>query len=297
MSEQSALRVSRAAAPASGRAAALRRRYRLLRRPLALVSWAILVAVLVIGFFGPLVTDLDPLRQTREAFLPIGSPGHPLGTDDLGRDVLARMIYGARPLLVVSLVATALAAVLGIGIGLVAGYFGGRVDWWLMRLIDLAVAFPSILLIILIVAGMGAGETGLTLGIGLALAPGLARLARALALRESAKDYVSAAQIGGARTPGIILTEILPNVAGPLLAQSIMTLSTAAGFAAGLSYIGLGIQPPTPDWGYMVAAGQEFLFNAPRLVLLPALATLVFVVACNFVGDDLRDVLDPRSNR
>jgi peptide/nickel transport system permease protein len=122
-------------------------------------------------------------------------------------------------------------------------------------------------------------------------------LARALTAREAARDYVLAARLGGTRSPRIMVQEILPNIAGPMLAQVVMTLSVAAGFAAGLSYLGLGIQPPTPDWGYMVQAGQEFIYTAPRLVVLPATLTLVFVVACNFVGDDLRDALDPRSRR
>lgn len=256
-----------------------------------------MLGILVAGLVGPWLVDADPLRQTKDAFLPIGASGHLLGTDDLGRDLLSRMVHGARPLLIVSIAATAMATVLGVTAGLVAGYAGGRVEALIMRLVDLALAFPSILLIILIVAGMGAGTTSLVLGVGLALAPGMARLARALSMRESRRDYVSAAQLGGTRAPRILLTEVLPNMGGPVLAQAVMTLSTAAGFAAGLSYIGMGIQPPTPDWGYMVAAGQEFLFNAPRLVVLPAAATLLFVVACNFVGDDLRDLLDPRSGR
>jgi ABC-type dipeptide/oligopeptide/nickel transport system permease subunit len=204
------------------------------------------------------------------------------------------MVYGARPLLLVAFLATALAAAVGVSVGLVAGYAGRRVEWVLMRLVDLALSFPSILLVILVVAGQGPGVTSLVVGIGVALAPGLARVARALSAREAARDYVLAARLGGTRTPRILVQEVLPNIAGPMLAQVVMTLSIAAGFAAGLSYLGLGIQPPTPDWGYMVQAGQEFLYRAPRLVLLPAAATLLFVVACNFVGDDLRDALDPR---
>lgn len=267
------------------------------RRPLAIVSWLGLALILLLALVGPFLIGADPLRQTDDAFAPLGTPGHLLGTDDLGRDMAARMVYGARPLLIVSLAATALATLLGGSAGLVAGYAGGRVDAVLMRVVDLAISFPSVLVIVLLVAGMGAGTPSLVLGIGIALAPGLARLARALAVRESGRDYVMSAELGGSRAPRIMVTEVLPNMSGPLLAQAVMTLSTAAGFAAGMSYIGMGIQPPTPDWGYMVAAGQEFLFNAPRLVVLPALATLLFVVACNFVGDDLRDALDPRSNR
>ncbi|MFD7817678.1 ABC transporter permease [Streptomyces sp. NPDC059785] len=260
----------------------------------ATVSWVFLVAIVLTALAGPLLLSADPVRQTGSVLLPFGSPGHPLGTDDLGRDELARLVHGARPLLLVAFASTALAAAIGTGVGLLAGYAGGALEQVLMRAVDLALAFPSILLVILLVATAGPGTTSLVVGVGVSLAPGLARLARALTARETARDYVVAARLGGTRTPRILAQEILPNIAGPMVAQVVMTLSVAAGFAAGLSYLGLGIQPPTPDWGYMVQAGQEFLYTAPRLVVLPAALTLVFVVACNFVGDDLRDALDPK---
>ncbi|GIM96738.1 ABC transporter permease [Paractinoplanes toevensis] len=270
---------------------------RLGRDPIAVVSWLVVALFVLTALIGPLLVSADPTRNTADALLPLGAAGHPLGTDDLGRDELARMVHGARPLLLVAFLSTALAAVLGIGVGMIAGYAGGKVEWVLMRLMDLALAFPSMLLIILIVSAWNPGVGSLVVGIGTALAPGLGRLARALAAREAGRDYVLAARLGGTRAPRILVQEVLPNMAGPMLAQVVMTLSVAAGFAAGLSYLGLGIQPPTPDWGYMVQAGQEFLYTAPRLVVLPAAATLIFVVACNFIGDDLRDALDPRGDR
>ncbi|AXG82252.1 ABC transporter permease [Streptomyces paludis] len=259
-----------------------------------MVSWVFLIAIALTVLVGPWLITADPVRQTSSALLPFGSPGHPLGTDDLGRDELSRLVHGGRPLLFVAFAATALAAVLGTGTGLLAGYAGGAVEQVLMRAVDLALAFPSILLVILLVAAAGPGTTSLVVGVGVSLAPGLARLARALTARETARDYVVAARLGGTRTPRVLVQEILPNIAGPMVAQVVMTLSVAAGFAAGLSYLGLGIQPPTADWGYMVQAGQEFLYSAPRLVVLPATLTLLSVVACNFVGDDLRDAFDPK---
>lgn len=272
-------------------------RRRVARGPLALGSWLVVAAFVLVAAAGPVLVRADPTRGTDQTLLGIGAAGHPLGTDDLGRDELARMVYGARPLLLVAFLATALAAVLGTGVGLLAGGTGRWVEWPLMRAVDLALAFPSMLLIILVVSAWRPGVPSLVVGVGIALAPGLARLARALAAREASRDYVLAARLGGTRMPRILLREVLPNIAGPMLAQVAMTLSVAAGFAAGLSYLGLGIQPPAPDWGYMVQAGQEFLFAAPRLVVLPAAATLIFVVACNFVADDLRDALDPRGAR
>jgi len=264
------------------------------RDPLSALAWLVLVFFLLVALVGPVLIGADPMRQSNNPLLPIGSSGHLLGTDDLGRDELARLVHGARPLLLVALLSTVLATLIGTGVGLVAGYLGGLADQIIMRIVDLALAFPSILLIILLVAGAGAGTTTLVLGIGVSLSPGLARLARALSAREAARDYVLASRLGGSQGLRIMLREILPNIAGPMLAQVIMTMSIAAGFAAGLSYLGLGIPVSTPDWGNMVQAGQEFVLTTPALTVLPAAATLIFVVACNFAGDDLRDALDPR---
>jgi ABC-type dipeptide/oligopeptide/nickel transport system permease subunit len=265
--------------------------------PLALGSWLVVGLFVLVAIFGPLLVGADPVRHTADPLLPMGSARHPLGTDDLGRDLLARMVYGVRPLLVVSSLATLLAAVIGIGAGLIAGYAGGRIDWLLTALTDVALTFPAMLLSILIVAAWRPGVPSLVTGIGATLAPGLARLARALTACEATRDYVLAARLSGARTARILIREVLPNIAGPMLAQVVMTLSVAAGLAAGLSYLGLGIQPPTPDWGYMAQAGQEFLHTAPRLVTLPAAASLLFVVACSLAGDDLRDAVDPERPR
>ncbi|ROO61921.1 peptide/nickel transport system permease protein [Micromonospora sp. Llam0] len=264
---------------------------------LATVSWLVVVGFVLMAAIGPLVIGADPERQSNVTLAGFGTAGHPLGTDDLGRDFLARLVYGAQPLLLVAFLATVLAAVIGTTVGMLAGYLGGWGEQILMRVTDIGLAFPSMLLIILVVAASGPGVRSLVVGVGVALSPGLARLARALTAREAARDYVLAARLGGTRSPRIMIQEILPNIAGPLLAQVVMTLSVAAGFAAGLSYLGLGIQPPTPDWGYMVQAGQEFIYSAPRMAVLPAALTLIFVVASNFVGDDLRDALDPRSRR
>ncbi|MFV2009945.1 MULTISPECIES: ABC transporter permease [unclassified Micromonospora] len=264
---------------------------------LATVSWLVVVGFVLMATIGPLMIGADPERQSNVTLAGFGTAGHPLGTDDLGRDFLARLVHGAQPLLLVAFLATVLAALIGTTVGMLAGYLGGWGEQILMRVTDVGLAFPSMLLIILVVAASGPGVRSLVVGVGVALSPGLARLARALTAREAARDYVLAARLGGTRSPRIMIQEILPNIAGPLLAQIVMTLSVAAGFAAGLSYLGLGIQPPTPDWGYMVQAGQEFIYSAPRMAVLPAALTLVFVVASNFVGDDLRDALDPRSRR
>lgn len=259
----------------------------------AIAAWGTVGLLVLVAVLGPLFTPYAPEAQIARALLPIGSDGHPLGTDDLGRDQLTRLVYGARPLIGVAVVATVLASVVGTLAGLVAGYTTGWVSAAVMRMVDLVLAFPSILLIILFVTVIGSGAVALVAGIAVAMAPGFARLVRALTAREASRDYTHAAVLAGARTPRILLIEILPNLGGPLLVQCMTTVSVAAGFSAGMSYIGLGIQPPTADWGYMVQAGQQFMYTAPALVIIPALLTLVFVVACNLVGDDLRDRLDP----
>jgi peptide/nickel transport system permease protein len=267
------------------------------RSPASVVAWTLFIGFLAVAAVGPWLVAADPLRQTPAALLPIGSPDHLLGTDDLGRDQLARLVYGARPLILVSLVATVVACALGLVLGLAAGFYGRWVEQGLMRVVDMLLAFPSILLIILVVAAIGKGATTLIIGIGVAMAPSFARVVRATTAREMSRDYVMAARASGARARRIMIVEILPNMTGPLLVQALAILSISAGFAAALSYIGLGIQPPQADWGYMVRAGQEFVYTSPMLAVLPGVLTMIFVTACNFVGDDLRDAFDPRRRR
>lgn len=255
-------------------------------------SGVLLLLFLVMAAFGPELVSGNPLQQSSGALLGIGARGHLLGTDDLGRDELVRLVYGARPLITVALASALMACAIGVAVGLIAGYRGGWLDQLLMRCTDLALAFPSILLIILVVTAAGTGAETLIIGIGIAMAPGFARLGRALTIRETGRDYVAAARIGGTPPLRIMLVDILPNIFGSISVQLVSTVSLTAGYAAGLSYIGLGIQPPAADWGYMVQAGQAFIYNAPQLVVLPAVCTLLFVVACNYVGDALRDATD-----
>lgn len=254
---------------------------------------ALLLLFLIMAAFGPELVSGNPLQQSSNALLGIGAKGHLLGTDDLGRDELVRLVYGARPLITVALVSALMACAAGVTVGLIAGFRGGWLDQLLMRCTDLALAFPSILLVILVVTVLGTGAWTLIIGIGIAMAPGFARLGRALTIRETGRDYVAAARIGGTPALRIMLVDILPNIFGQISVQLVSTVSLTAGYAAGLSYIGLGIQPPEADWGYMVQAGQAFIYNAPQLVVLPALCTLLFVVSCNYVGDALRDATDP----
>ena len=275
------------------RAFSLFRRGGVLRRPLSIISWGTVSVLVILAILAPLVAPYDPLARGAEPLLAPFSGGHLLGTDSFGRDQLSRLIWGARPLIIASVASVVLAVAIGFVIRLVSGYAGGFVDTLLMRAMDAILSFPLILLAIIIVAGIGPGLRNLILAIGISQVPIFARLVRALASREASKEYVLAARAAGYRVDRICLSEISPNLVGPVVVQATSAVAVAAGYAAALSYLGLGIQPPTPDWGYMVKEGQEYLFTAPDLSLIPGLLITVFVTACNFVGDDLRDLLDP----
>lgn len=267
-----------------------RRRY----RPATVAAWVVLALVVLASLLAPAVAPYDPVQQDPAATLLVpGSPGHPLGTDNFGRDQLSRLLHGGGPLILTALAAVLLAVVIGSLIGLVAGYRGGWVDTVAMRLMDVLLSFPLILLAIMIVAALGAGLVNLILAVAVSQVPVFARLVRALTLREAGREYVLAARAGGFRPARILFGEIAPNLLGPVVVQATSTVAVATGYAAAMSYLGLGIQPPTADWGLMVKEGQQYLFQAPDLVILPGLLITAFVTACNFAGDDLRDRLDP----
>lgn len=270
------------------------RRAALSRGPLATAAWLIVAAMILLAVFAPALAPYDPVATSSEQTLaPPLTGGHPAGTDGFGRDQLSRLLYGARPLITTSLVAVLLAVGLGFVIGLLAGYIGGATETALMRTMDAVLSFPLILLAIMIVAALGPGLRNSILAIAISQVPVFARLVRALTTREMRKEYVLAARATGQRPSRIALLEVAPNVLGPVTVQATSAIAVAAGYSAALSYLGLGIQPPIPDWGYMVKEGQEFLFLAPTLAVVPGLLITVFVTAANFVGDDLRDLVDP----
>jgi peptide/nickel transport system permease protein len=278
----------------SGGVISLFRRGGALRRPVSIASWGIVSLFILMAIAAPLIAPYDPIaRGVGQPLLLPFSEGHLLGTDSFGRDQFSRLVWGARPLITVSLSAVALAAVVGFAIGLVAGYVGGLVDIVLLRAMDALLSFPLILLAIMIVAGLGASLRNMILAIAIAQVPIFARLVRALTLRERSREYVLAARASGFSPGRIMAREVAPNVVGPVIVQAAILVAVAAGYAAALSYLGLGITPPTPDWGYMVKEGQEFLFDAPDLALVPGLLITAFATACSFIGDDLRDILDP----
>ena len=268
---------------------------RLLKNRLAAAGGVLLLGFLLLAIAAPLAAPRDPYDQNLYERLQPPSLAYPFGTDDFGRDVLSRVIYGARISLRVGVAAVLIALVLGVPIGLVSGYWGGALDQVLMRTMDLMLAFPSILLAIAIVAILGPGLENAMLAVGIVAVPQYARLVRASALSVRGKDYVQAVRALGAGEFRILFFSILPNCLTPLIVQSTLGLATAILDAAGLSFLGLGAQPPTPEWGAMLTGGRELVLRAPWVLTFPGTAIFLTVLAFNLVGDGLRDALDPRT--
>ena len=220
-----------------------------------------------------------------------------LGTDQVGRDILSRLLYGARYSLFIGIVVVTLSLVSGIILGLIAGYFRGWIDTVIMRLMDIILAFPSLLLALVLVAVLGPGLTNAMIAIALVYQPHFVRLTRASVMSEKTSDYVVSARVAGAGPIRLMTRTILPNCLAPLIVQATLSFSTAVLDAAALGFLGMGAQPPTPEWGTMLAEAREFILRAWWVVTLPGLAILITVLAINLIGDGLRDALDPKLKR
>jgi peptide/nickel transport system permease protein len=267
------------------------RRFRRLPAPIA--GAAVLALIVVLAAFAPLVAGHDPLVQNVAQGARAPSPEHWFGTDRLGRDLFARIAYGARISLSIGFVAVGLAISAGTLLGLIAGYLGRGVDAVVSAAIDLMLAFPSIILAIGITTILGASITNLTLAIGIVYVPQYARLARSSVMVIKENDYIEAARAIGASTPAILARHLLPNIAGPLLAQATLGIATAELEAAGLSYLGLGARPPAPEWGALLNDARDYWLSAPWALIFPGISITVLVLAFNLLGDGLRDALDP----
>ena len=269
----------------------------------AVLGLVVLLIMVFIAIFAPLLAPHAPELQYRDALLvpPVwqegGSWTYILGTDAVGRDMLSRLMYGARYSLVIGVVVVVLALIGGITLGLIAGYFRGWVDVVIMRVMDIILAFPSLLLALVLVAVLGPGLTNAMLAIALVLQPHFARLVRAAVMAESSRDYVTSSRLAGASHIRLMLVTILPNCLAPLIVQATLSFSSAILEAAALGFLGLGAQPPTPEWGTMLATAREFITRAPWVVTFPGLAILITVLAINLMGDGLRDALDPKLKR
>jgi dipeptide transport system permease protein len=269
----------------------------------ALLGLAVFALLVLAALLAPLIAPHPPNIQNRAAILlpPVwqegGDASFLLGTDAVGRDILSRLLYGARFSLFIGIVVVTIALVSGIVIGLVAGFFRGWVDTVIMRLMDIILAFPSLLLALTLVAVLGPGLTNAMIAIALVLQPHFVRLTRAAVMAEKTKDYVVAARVAGAGPVRLMLKTILPNCLGPLIVQATLSFSNAILDAAALGFLGMGAQPPTPEWGTMLAEAREFILRALWVVTFPGLAILVTVLAINLIGDGLRDALDPKLKR
>lgn len=266
------------------------------RNKSALVGLGMILALILIAVFAPLISPHDPLDQSVINKFAPPSREHLLGTDDYGRDVFSRIIYGTRVALEVGVYSVLLGAVIGITFGVVAAYFGGVVDSILMRLVDIMLSFPDLITGLLVMAVLGAGKGKLILAIGFTIAPRFARIAYGPVLGLKEKEFVEAARAIGQSTPRILNRHILPNIAGEMIVLGSLWTASAIRLEASLSFIGLGVPPPTPTWGQMIRDGTVRLADLPLLSLAPGAALLIAVFAFNLVGDGLRDILDPRAN-
>jgi peptide/nickel transport system permease protein len=272
--------------------------WRAFRRSRAAIIGLVIIGVfLLTAVFAPLIAPHNPTAFSLGDQLLPASVTHPLGTDELGRDVLSRLIWGSRITLLMTLGAVLLALVTGAFLGIVAGYRGGWVDTAIMRCIDVLLAIPTFLLAVAIIAALGASTVNVILAVGIGSMPAFARIARGSTISVKQEDYVTAVRSVGASSNRIMWRHILPNVSSALLVQTTLRLATAVLTASGLSFLGLGPQPPTPEWGAMLSTGRTYLTSSPQLATIPGIAILLVTIGFNLLGDGLRDALDPRLKR
>lgn len=269
----------------------------------AVIGLWIFAAFALVALFGPWIAPHDPTTQYRDATLqpPFWQAGgtveYLLGTDPLGRDMLSRLIVGARFSFFVGIIVVSIAASGGIFVGLIAGFAPKWADTIIMRIMDIILAFPSLLLALVLVAILGPSLTNAMIAIAIVLQPHYVRLTRASVLAEKQKDYVTSARVAGSGLIRLMFVTVLPNCLAPIIVQAALSFSTAILDAAALGFLGMGAQPPTPEWGTMLAEAREFILRAWWVVTLPGLAILVTVLAINLMGDGLRDALDPKLKR
>ena len=266
----------------------------------ALAGLIVVVAVLLVALFAPVLAPHAPDLTNSAVFLkpPFwqqgGSLTYPLGTDAIGRDILSRLMYGARLSLVIGIAVVAVSVLVGTVLGLLSGYFKGIFEIAIMRLMDIILTLPSLLLAIVIVAILGPGLMNAMLAVAVVVLPHYVRITRAAVITEASRDYVTAARMSGASRMRLMFSEILPNCTAPLIVQASLGISTAILDAAALGFLGLGAQPPSPEWGTMLADAREFVLRAWWVVTFPGLAILITVLAFNLLGDGLRDAFDPK---
>lgn len=267
---------------------------RLLRSPSAVAGAVIVLLLILAGIFAPLLTPFDPVRQDLRSVLQPPSATHLLGTDNLGRDVLARILYGARLTLFIGAFAVGVGLLFGVPLGIISGYYRGIADQVIQRLMDLMLSFTSFLLALTLVALLGVGLTNVIVAVGIATIPRFARLVRSTVLSLREVTYIEASQALGAPDRRVLLKHVLPNSLAPVIVQATLSMGSTILTAAGLGFLGLGVQPPTPEWGAMLGEGRNYIFSQPSVTTFPGLAIFLAVVGFNLLGDGLRDALDPQ---
>lgn len=264
------------------------------RNRMAIVGLVILILLLIGGIFADVIAPYDYATQDLANAFQHPNAQHIFGTDEFGRDIFSRIVYGARMSLLVGFVSVGIAVVIGGGLGAIAGYYGNRVDNVIMRLMDILLAIPQTLLAIAIVAALGTGLTNLMIAVGISSVPTYARIVRASVLTIREEEYIEAARASGTSNRKIILKHILPNCVAPVIVQVTLGIAGAILTAAGMSFIGLGIHPPNPEWGNMLSAGRDYIRGYSYMTMFPGLAIVITVLSLNLLGDGLRDALDPK---
>lgn len=267
---------------------------RFMKSTSAMIGLVLLILLILCAIFAPVLAPYDPYESNLPQALQAPSAAHLMGTDELGRDILSRILYGARISLIVGVEAVALALVCGVVLGALAGYYGGKTDTTIMGIMDIMLSFPDILLAIAFMTVMGRGVDKAVIAIGIVSIPQYARIVRGSVLSVKENVYVTAARAIGNSDFRLIFVHILPNVLAPIIVRGTIGVSIAILEAAALGFLGLGVEPPTAEWGTMLGSGRQTIFNAPHIVTFPGLAITLTVMAFNLLGDGLRDVLDPR---
>lgn len=267
----------------------------LLRNPQGTLGLVLMLVLAVLVIFGPLLAPVDPEAMHFSDRFAQPSAAFPLGTDWFGRDLLSRVMVGAQSTVLLALLATVIATVIGALVGIISGYLGGWVDEVVMRLVDAVMAIPGLLFALLIISALGSSAINAVIAIGIAFAPGMARISRSVTLQVRALDYVAAARSRGEGAGWIVLAEILPNVAAPIIVEATIRVAFAIMTLATLSFLGLGAQPPSPEWGLMIAEGREHMFRSPWPIIVPGAAIALVAICFNLLGDGLRDILNPGS--
>lgn len=272
---------------------------RFTQNKLAIIGLIIMITIVLLSVGAPLFTKYDPVldMHLQDKLLPVGSENHLLGTDDYGRDILSRLLYGGRVSIITGLIVSTITAIIGVTVGCISGYYGGIIDTVAMRVVDVFLSFPFLILAITIMAVLGPSQTNIIIALSIASWPGFARITRGQVLSVKEKEYIEAARASGFSNSRIIIYHILPNIMAPIIVVATLRVGTTILSAASLNFLGLGVDASLPEWGVMLNQGKNYLKTAPHLSMFPGIAISLTVLSMNWLGDGLRDALDPHMRK